>query len=1060
MFADFFIKRPVFTSVCAIIILLVGAISIPTLPTAQYPEISPTQINVTANYVGASAEVVENTVTTVLEREINGVEGMKYMKSSSSNSGSTSIDVTFDASRNKDIAAVDVQNRVSLANPQLPEAVQRTGVVVSKQSSNILLAMGLYTDHKEYDNVFLSNYADLYLVDALQRIEGVGEARIFGERRYAMRLWLDPNRLASRNLVAQDVIDALDEQNLQVGAGQIGQQPAPDGQQYQIDLRAVGRLTDVSEFEDIVIKSGADGTLVKLKDVGRAELGAENYSTFLRFRGNEGVGIGIFQIPGSNALDVAKAVKAEMARLAESFPPGMKYQVAFDTTSFVEESLAELIKTLLEAIALVVLVIYIFLQDWRTTLIPVIVIPLTLVGTFAFVKAFGFSINTLTLFGLTLATGLVVDDAIIVVENISRLIEDEGMPPRQAASESMRELLGALIATSLVLMAVFVPVAFFPGSTGQIYKQFALTIAFSVAISTFFAITLTPALSALLLRPGQRPRGWLGRMFDQINRFIDWTRRGYQRSLNRLTRFKSVVVGLFIVSLGLTGWLYLTVPTAFLPDEDQGYFITIIQGPEGVSLNYTSDVLSQVEKEILKLPEVTGTFALGGFSFSGSSANSGVIFTTLKPWDERHEPDQSAQGIIGKMGGLLSAIPEARIFPVNPPAIQGLSSFGGFEFQLQDRRGNSGLDTMVQAMGELLGRANQTPNLQAVFSTFAANTPQLLIEVDRNRAKTLQVDVDDVFNTLQSYLGSRYVNDFNLEQRTYRVYVQADAQFRSNPGDIGLLYVRSQSDRMIPLSNLVKVTPITGAQTINHYNLFRSIEITGSAAPGSSSGQAIGAMEQVAKQVLPASLGYEWSGISLEEQESGGQAVIIFGLGLMFVFLVLAAQYENYVDPIIIMLAVPLAILGALLAQSLRGLPNDVYCQVGLVMLIGLASKNAILIVEFANQLREKGYSITKAAVEAAQDRLRPILMTSFAFILGITPLVNPEGAGAASRKSLGTAVVGGMLLSTFLSLFVVPILYIVIGNIRDRLMSRRQPQNTEQLEPTTDHKVPSGSHR
>jgi len=1045
MFVDFFIKRPVFTSVCAIIILLVGAISIPTLPTAQYPEISPTQINVTANYVGASAEVVENTVTTVLEREINGVEGMKYMKSSSSNSGTTSIDVTFDSSRNKDIAAVDVQNRVSLAGPLLPEAVQRTGVTVSKQSNNILLAMGLYTDNKEYDNVFLSNYADLYLVDALQRIKGVSEARIFGERRYAMRLWLDPNRLASRNLVAQDVIDALDEQNLQVGAGQIGQQPAPDGQQYQIDLRAVGRLTDVSQFEDIVIRTGADGALVKLKDVGRAELGAENYSTFLRFRGNEGVGIGIFQIPGSNALEVAKAVKAEMARLAESFPPGMKYQVAFDTTSFVEESLAELVKTLFEAIALVVLVIFIFLQDWRTTLIPVIVIPLTLIGTFAFVKAFGFSINTLTLFGLTLATGLVVDDAIIVVENIARLIEDEGMPPRQAASESMRELFGALIATSLVLMAVFVPVAFFPGSTGQIYRQFALTIAFSVAISTFLAITLTPSLSALLLRQGQRPRGWLGWVFDQFNRLFDWTRRGYQRSLNRLTRLKSIVVGLFIVSLGLTGWLYLSVPTAFLPDEDQGYFITIIQGPEGVSLNYTSEVISQVEKEILKLPEVTGTFALGGFSFSGSSANSGVIFTTLKPWDERHEPDQSAAGLIGKLGGLLSAIPEARIFPVNPPAIQGLSSFGGFEFQLQDRRGNSGLDTLLQAMGSLIGRANQTPGLQAVFSTFAANTPQLLIEVDRNRAKTLQVDVDDIFNTLQSYLGSRYVNDFNLQQRTYRVYVQADAQFRSNPEDIGLLYVRSENDRMIPLSNLVKVTPITGAQTVNHYNLFRSIEITGSAAPGSSSGQAIGAMEQVAKQVLPASMGYEWSGISLEEQEAGGQALIIFGLGLVFVFLVLAAQYENYIDPIIIMLSVPLAILGALLAQSLRGLPNDVYCQVGLVMLIGLASKNAILIVEFANQLQEKGYSITKAAVEAAQERLRPILMTSFAFILGITPLVNPEGAGAASRRSLGTAVVGGMLVSTFLSLFVVPILYIVIGNIRDRLLKRRQLQKPDQ---------------
>lgn len=581
MFVDFFIKRPVFTSVCAIIILLIGAISIPTLPTAQYPEISPTQIEVTANYVGASAEVVENTVTTVLEREINGVEGMRYMKSSSSNNGTSTITVTFDPGRNKDIAAVDVQNRVSLAEPLLPEQVQRTGVTVSKQSNNILLAMGLYTENQEYDNVFLSNYADLYMVDALQRIEGVSEARIFGERRYAMRLWLDPNKLASRNLTAEDVIDALNEQNLQVGAGQIGQQPAPEGQQYQIDLRAVGRLVDASEFEDIVIQTAADGTLIKLRDVGRAELGAENYSSFLRFRAQDGVGIGIFQIPGSNALEVARNVKAEMARLAESFPPGMKYQVAFDTTLFVEESLSEVVLTLFLAIGLVILVIFLFLQDWRTTLIPVITIPLALIGTFGFVKAFGFSINTLTLFGLTLATGMVVDDAIVVVEDISRLIQEEGMSPRQAASEAMRELFGAVIATSLVLMAVFIPVAFFPGSTGQIYRQFALTIAFSIAISTFLALTLTPSLSALLLRQEQRPSGLLGWIFGWINRFLDWTRRGYQRSLNRLTRLKGIVVVLFIVSLGLTGWLYTRVPTAFLPDEDQAYFITIIQGPEG-----------------------------------------------------------------------------------------------------------------------------------------------------------------------------------------------------------------------------------------------------------------------------------------------------------------------------------------------------------------------------------------------------------------------------------------------------------------------------------------------
>ncbi|BAY27010.1 Hydrophobe/amphiphile efflux-1 HAE1 [Calothrix sp. NIES-2100] len=1057
MFVDFFIRRPVFTSVCSIIILLVGAISIPTLPTDRYPEISPTQINVTANYVGASAEVVENTVTTVLERQINGVEGIKYMTSNSSNNGTSTITITFDAGRNKDIAAVDVQNRVSVAQPLLPDVVQRTGVTVSKQSNNILLAMGLYADKQAFDNVFLSNYADLYIVDALKRVKGVSEARIFGERRYAMRLWLDPNRLASRNLTAQDVIDALNEQNLQVGAGQIGQQPTDKDQMYQIDLRAVSRLTDVAEFDNIVLKTAADGSLITLKDVGRAELGAENYNSFLRFRGNEGVGIGIFPTPGSNALDVAKAVKAQMVLLANSFPPGMKYQVAFDTTTFVEASLAEVVKTLIEAIALVVLVIFLFLQDWRTTLIPVITIPLALVGTFAFIKVFGFSINTLTMFGITLATGLVVDDAIVVVENISRLIEDEGMSPRQAASESMRELFGAVIATSLVLIAVFVPVAFFPGSTGQIYKQFALTIAFSIAISTFLALTLTPSLCTLLLRRGQRPRGWLGKIFGVINRFIDWARRGYERSLFRLNRVAAIVVLLFVLSLGVTAWVYTRVPTAFLPEEDQGYFITIIQGPEGVSLNYTSDVMAQVEKEILKIPEVVGTFAIGGFGFSGNTANSGAIFTTLKPWDERPGEGQSAQAIMGKLAGVLSAIPEARIFPVNPPAIQGLGSFGGFQFELQDRAGNSGLPTMLQIMGQLLQRGNQTPGLQAVFSTFSANTPQMVIDVDRNKAKALQVKVNDIFNTLQSYLGSRYVNDFNLLQRTYRVYVQADAKFRSNPDDIGKLYVRSANNQMIPLSNLVKVTSTTGAQTITHYNLFRSIEINGAAAPGFSSGQATKAMEQLAKEVLPASMGYEWSGITAEEQQSGGLAPIIFGLGLVFVFLVLAAQYENYVDPLIIMFAVPLAILGALSAQWLRGLANDVFCQVGLVMLIGMASKNAILIVEFANQLRERGVPLVKAAIQASEERLRPILMTSFSFILGIFPLVNPEGAGAASRKSLGTAVAGGMIVSTLLSLFVVPILYIVVSRIRDRFRPHQEPPQLP--EPTHDGKVPHSTH-
>ncbi|MDB9328724.1 efflux RND transporter permease subunit, partial [Nodularia spumigena CS-590/02] len=1003
--------------------------------------IAPTQINVTANFSGASAEDVETGVTNILERQINGIEGIRYITSSSSNDGSTNITATFDSSRNADIAAVDVQNRVSVAQPQLPEAVQRTGVRVTKQSNNILLAIGLFAENDEYDNIFLSNYADLYIADALKRVKGVGNVRIFGERRYAMRLWLDPNSLSSRGLTMADVANALVEQNLQVGAGSIGQEPAPEGQRYQIDVRAASRLTEPSEFEEIVLKTNDDGTLIKLKDVGRAELGAENYNSFLRYRAKDAVGLGIYQLPGSNALDVARGVREEMARLAPNFPPGLRYEVAFDTTRFVEESMSEVVKTLIAAIILVVIVIFVFLQDWRTTLIPAVTVPLSLIGTFIFARLFGFSINSLTLFGLTLASGMVVDDAIVVVEQISRFIKDKRMSPRRAASESMAELFGAVIATSLVLMAVFIPVAFFPGTTGALYRQFALTIAFSIVISTFLALTLTPSLCALLLRPGQQTTGWLGRVFERVNQVLDSVQRSYERSLNFLVRFKNIIIGLFIVSLGMTAWLYITVPTAFLPEEDEGFFITLLQGPQGVSLQYTSDVMAQVEKEILQIPEVVGTFAVGGFSFSGNTANTGIIFTTLKPWGDRSRPDQTVQAIIGNLRGKLFAIPEARIFPVNPPPIQGLGNFGGFNFQLQDRRGSSGLESLVQSMGQMLGRANQTPGLQAVFSTFAAQTPQLLVEVDRNKAKALQVSIDDIFRTLQTALGSQYVNDFNLQQRNYRVYIQADQQFRSNPKDIGQLYVRSQTNQMIPLKNLITTTSVIGAQTINHYNLFRSIEINGSAAPGSSSGKAIQAMEQLAAEILPPGFGYEWSGTALEEIESGGLAPIIFGLGIVFVFLVLAAQYENYIDPLIILLAVPLAIFGALVAQSMRGFANDVYCQIGLVMLIGLASKNAILIVEFANQLREQGLSITKAAVEAAQERLRPILMTAFSTLLGIFPLTIATGAGAGSRQSLGTTVFGGMLIATFLSLFVVPILYIVIKTTTESLFKPHRHQ-------------------
>ncbi|MBF2099435.1 MAG: efflux RND transporter permease subunit [Gloeomargaritaceae cyanobacterium C42_A2020_066] len=1040
MFVDFFIRRPVFATVCALIIIVAGLASIPTLPVDQFPNISPPQVTVSATFDGANAEVVEETVTTVLERQINGVEGMRYLTSTSGNDGGSSITVTFELERNKDLAAVDIQNRVTPVESQLPDLVQRTGVSVEKLSNNILMGIGLFAEQDRYDSTFLSNYADLYLVDTLKRVKGVSDVRIFGERRFAMRLWLDPTNLAKRGLTPQDVVAAVEAQNLQVGAGQLGQPPAPTGQSFQLSLRAVGRLRTAEEFDDLVIRTQPDGSLIKLKDVGRAELGAENYSSFLRFRGQEAVGLGIYPLPDSNALEVARGVKAEMVRLATSFPPGMTYRVAYDTTNYIEESMREVVQTLIMAIVLVVLVIFIFLQDRRTTLIPAVTIPIALIGTFAFIKAFNFSINSLTLFGLTLASGLVVDDAIVIVENVTRFRQTEGrdLSPQDCTALSMRQITGAVIATSLVLMAVFVPVTVFPGTTGRLYRQFALTIAFSITLSTFTALTLTPALSALLLQhqaaDGEwTPRNPAGRLiygfFHSFNRAQDVLRERYAATLEWLVRHRTPVIIGFVASLGLTVAAFRVVPTAFLPDEDQGYFITIVQAPEGVSLEYTSDVMRQVEALFLKQPEVEATFAVGGFAFSGTAPNSGVVFTTFKPWSERRDHQKSAQAVIERVRFPLLGIPGALVIPFNPPAIQGLSSFGGFQFQLQDR-GNNSIEDLAAVAGELIQQGNQgqAPGVTGLFTTFQANTPQLEIQVDRDRAAALGVSVQDIFNSLLIYLGSRYVNDFTLERRNYRVYVQADQNFRAEPGDLNLLYVRAASGEMIPLSRLVTVTRTTGPQFISHYNLLRSIEINGSTAPGFSSGQALAAMESLAQRVLPSSMGYEWSGASREEITAGRQAPLIFVLGLVFVFLVLAAQYESYIDPLIIMLSVPLAVLGALAFQMARGLPNDIYCQIGLVMLIALASKNAILIVEFANQLRAEGLPLVKAAVEASVLRLRPILMTAISTLVGIWPLVIAVGAGAASRQSLGTAVFGGILVSTVLSLFVVPVLYIVVG--------------------------------
>jgi len=796
-----------------------------------------------------------------------------------------------------------------------------------------------------------------------------------------------------------------------------------------MSVRAVGRLKDPKEFDQIIVRNNSNA-LVKVRDIGHAELGAEDYGSVLRFNGVEAVGLGITSLPNANAIDVANGVRKEMESLSEYFPPGMQYMVAFDATNSVNESIKEVTHTLAQAIFLVVLVIFLFLQNWRSTIIPAITIPVSLIGTFAFMKLFGFSINTLTLFGITLATGLVVDDAIVVVENIYRTMREKRLDAAEASAYAMREVTGAVVATSLVLAAVFIPVAFFPGTTGQLYKQFALTISFSVAISAFNALTLTPALSALWLNSRQH-EARTG-LFGKINKFLDWLKTSYGRSLSFSLRIKPLIIAVFLCGLAATYWLFQTIPAAFIPNEDQGYFFIIIQGPDGVSLDYTNKIVNQVEKVLFEFPEITGTFAVSGFSFTGNSPNSGFVAGTLKTWKERPKADQTLEKIIQRVRPRLAQITGANVFAFQPPAIQGLGAFGGFAYELQDRRGTD-IATLSSAANSIVGAANGSKELSAVYTPFKANSPQLLVQVDRDKAKNLDIDISNVFSTLQILLGSAYVNDFDMDSRVYRVYVQADKEFRANPKDIEQFYVRSNRGVMVPLGNLVKVERLVAPPIISHFNMFRSVEINGSNAPGFSSGQAMTTMKDLSKKLLPKGFAYEWSGISRESLDSEGKVGIIFALGIIFVFLVLAAQYESFVDPLIILLAVPIAILGALCAQTWRGLENDVFCQIGLVMLIGLASKNAILIVEFANQLRARGMESEQAVIEAAKIRLRPILMTSIAFILGILPLILAEGAGANSRRSLGTAVFGGMLVSTALNLYIVPTLYVIIKRLRER---------------------------
>ncbi len=1027
MFVDFFIRRPVFATVCALFIILAGAISIPTLPIAEFPDLAPPQVIVSSGYIGANAQTVESAVTIPLEQAINGVEGMKYISSTSGNDGTSQVTVVFDVTRNVDLASVDVQNRVNQALGRLPNEVKNTGIIITKQIGGFVLGAGVYSDGGQYDSLFLSNYLDVYVKDALKRVKGVGDAIVFGERKYAMRLWLDPSKMAQRGLTATNVLSALQEQNVQVAAGQIGQPPSPEGQAYQISVRAVGRLSEASEFDNIILKTGSDGTLVRVKDVGHAELGAENYGTLLRFNGHDAVGLAVTQLPGANALDVDKAAKAELLRLSKNFPPGIKAAVAFDTTTVIGESIRDVLITLLEAIALVVIVIYLFLQDWRSTFIPAITIPVSLIGTFIFVKLLGFSINTLTLFGITLATGLVVDDAIVVIENVERHIVEGITEPHNAASVAMKEVAGAVIATSLVLVAVFVPVALFPGTTGILFRQFALTIAFSVAISAFNALTLTPALSAIFL--GHHRERTQGKFFKLFNDAFNAGSEFYRSSVRRALHWRVASLAVFLVLLGATYALYQRVPRAFIPEDDQGYLMFIVQAPQGASLSYTRDICAKAEELISRDPEINGIFTVVGFSFSGAASNQAILFANLLPFEERKGDAHSAATIIQRLRGKLSAVSGALVVPFNPPAVQGLGQFGGFQFELEDLGRNS-LQDIANAANKLVAKGNASKDVTGLFTSFTANDPQYLVRIDREKAKSLQVPFSQITNALQVYMGSVYVNDFDFNNRSYRVYVQADTQFRSQAKDIRQYYLRSDAGKMIPLDNLVTVEQTANPQVIRHYNLFRSAEINGTAAPGRSSGEGIATMEALAKKELPNGMTFEWSGLSLEEIESGGKALILFALGLVVVYLTLAAQYESYVLPFIVLLAVPVAILGAVGAQALRGLQNDVYCQIGLVMLIGLASKNAILIVEFAEQLRDQGMSVVEAAVEAARIRLRPILMTSLAFILGVVPLVLARGAGRAGRISVGTTVFGGMIAATTLNLIFIPVLYVIVRGI------------------------------
>jgi HAE1 family hydrophobic/amphiphilic exporter-1/multidrug efflux pump len=1034
---NYFIERPVFSTVIALVMILVGALSIFGLPIAQYPQVVPPQVTVTTNFAGANADVVAQSVAAPIEQQVNGSQDMLYMGSKSGNDGSYSLTVTFDIGTDKNIDAVEVQNRVAIAQSQLPADVIRNGITVRKSTTDFLEVIALTSPERTYDGVFLSNYALLNLYDALGRIPGVGQVRIFGARDYSMRIWLNPARMARVGVTASDIANVVREQNVVAPAGSLGLPPVPAGQQMQYTVFVKGRLADAGEFENIVIRESGNGQVVRLRDVARVELAAADYSVYGAENDIPAALIGIFLQPDANALDVAKQIKQVMDAQAPHFPPGLIYSIPYSTTPFVTESLKEVVKTLGIAFVLVIFVVYLFLQSWRATLIPILVVPISLIGTFGAFAALGFSINTLTLFGLVLAIGIVVDDAIVVVEAVQQRLDAGGLTPLEASKSAIADVGGPVIAIALVLAAVFVPVAFLGGLTGQLYKQFALTLAVSVILSAICALTFTPAMCALLLVPVEEahPRhGPLGWFFAKFNALFESSRNGYVRSVAVMERHAVIVMLTFAVLLIAVWGLISTRPTGLVPPEDQGYVIAVVALPPAASLERTNAAMSALTRIARETPGVDRVVYISGFNLlTGQSVSyNGTAFLRLTPWDERKKASEAVGAIVRALTGRLNAgIKDANVLVLNPPPIRGLGTAGGFTFILQNR---GGADTALlsQTLQNLLAEARKRPEIGFVFSGFDPRIPQIEFTVDRDKVKSLGIQLSDVFFTLQTFLGSYYVNDFNLFGRTYRVQAQAEGALRGQPDDVSRFYVRTDGGTMVPLSTLVSSRPINGPQYFERYNVYSAATINGSNAPGYSSGQAIAAMEELAK-ALPPGFAYEWSEATYQEKKTGGQTGYIFAISLLFVILVLAALYESWAMPVAILLVIPFGVLGAFLGLFLRGLDNNVYTQVGLIMLVGLAAKNAILIVEFAKLKREGGDSIEQAALDGARLRLRPILMTSFAFILGSVPLAIALGAGAGARQALGTAVVFGMLMATLVGVFFIPVFYVLLQRVSER---------------------------